>query len=80
MTKDEVQGRLTPVFQDVFQNKALTIWDTMTAKDVAGWDSMNNIKLVLAIENEFSCKFTLREIGKQQNVGELMNLIIKKMS
>jgi acyl carrier protein len=78
MTRSEVQVRLTGVFRDVFQSPELELWDAMAARDVPGWDSMNNVRLILSVEAEFACKFTLREIGKQQNVGELMDLIIKK--
>ena len=78
MTRSEIQERLTGIFRELFQNPTLELWDAMTAKDVVGWDSMNNVKLVLMVEAAFNCRFTLREIGKQHNVGEFMDLILKK--
>lgn len=79
MTRGDVQTRLTRVFREVFRNGDLELQDSVTAKDVAGWDSLNHVKLVLAVEAEFDCRFTLREIGRPQNVGELMDLIVKKV-
>lgn len=78
MNRNDVQERLTGVFREVFRAESLELRDGMTAKDVVGWDSMNNVKLILTVEQTFGCRFTLREIGKQQNVGELVDLILKK--
>jgi acyl carrier protein len=80
MTRSEVQERLTSIFREVFQNPALELWEGMAARDVAGWDSLNNVRMVLMVEAAFKCRFTLREIGRQQNVGEFMDLILKKTS
>ena len=79
MTKDEIEGRLTEVFRAVFQNDALCLYDEMKAIDVPSWDSLNNVKLVISIEQEFGFRFNLREINSLQNVGELLGLIEKKL-
>jgi acyl carrier protein len=50
----------------------------MTADDVNGWDSLNHIRLMLAVSNAFGVKFTALEIGALKNVGELADLIIRK--
>jgi acyl carrier protein len=50
----------------------------MTADDVENWDSLTHINLIVAIEHEFQIKFTTREIAGLQNVGELMDLVLRK--
>jgi len=47
----------------------------LTAKDVAGWDSLSHIRLLVTIERKFNIKFTLPEIRELKNVGELTDLI-----
>ncbi|MCX7049670.1 MAG: acyl carrier protein [Candidatus Sumerlaeota bacterium] len=79
MTRSEITDRLTLVFRNIFSDNSLTLFDEMKARDVASWDSMNNVRLVLAIEAEFGIKFSLREINNLQNVGALLSLMEKKI-
>jgi acyl carrier protein len=41
------------------------------AADVAGWDSLANVRLMIATERTFGIKFTAAEIGNMKNVGDL---------
>ena len=50
----------------------------MTAKDVEGWDSLSNIRLIMSVEKQFGVKFSASEVGKLKNVGELADLIAAK--
>ena len=52
----------------------------MTAAEVENWDSMGHIRLVLAVEEAFKIKFATPEISNFANVGDLVDLIEKKMS
>ena len=79
MGREQITERLTRVFRTVFQDEALRLRDDLKASDVPSWDSFNNVRLVLAMEQEFGFKFSLREINSPQNVGELMDLIVKKL-
>jgi acyl carrier protein len=42
---------------------------------VNGWDSLTHIRLLLTIEKAFKIKFSTSDIGKLENVGDLVNLI-----
>jgi len=72
---DDVSGRLSSIFQDVFQNSGLTLTRDMTAQDVENWDSMRHIQLITEVETAFGIKFRLREIMSMKNVGDLIDLI-----
>jgi acyl carrier protein len=80
MTREEISSSLLGVFRDVFDNPALTITDTTTAKQVDGWDSLNHINLIVATEKRFNVKFTTREVNGLANVGDLVSLLVKKTS
>lgn len=69
---------LTEVFRQVFDDENLTISETTTAKDVAEWDSLHHITLIVAIEAEFGIKFKSSEYEEMANVGALVDLIAKK--
>jgi acyl carrier protein len=77
MTQD-VEPRLTRIFQTVFDDDSLQIRPHMTAADVENWDSLSHIDLIIAIEREFKIKFTTGEVTGLKNVGELVSLIEKK--
>ncbi|MBB2487035.1 acyl carrier protein [Mitsuaria sp. WAJ17] len=73
-----VAARLTELLRDVFDNDDIELTDDMTAADVDGWDSMGNVRLFLAIEQEFGMRFAASEISAIKNVGELVAAIERK--
>ena len=42
------------------------------------WDSLNHIRLILAIQKSFKIKFSAAETSNMKNVGDLAELISKK--
>ena len=75
----DVMPRLTKVFQEVFDDPALTLKAETTAADVEDWDSLNHINLVIAVEQEFDMEFSARQIAKLANVGEFVQMIESKL-
>ncbi|MDR2860705.1 MAG: acyl carrier protein [Elusimicrobiota bacterium] len=80
MTKEETYVRLNKVFQDVFDDNSITVSDTTTAKDIENWDSLEHIQLIVAIEKEFKLKFNMAEIIALKEVGDIVNIILKRGS
>jgi acyl carrier protein len=72
--------QLNLVFQDVFDDEALTVAVETTAKDVDGWNSLAHIRLMVSIEKEFKCRFSAAEISGLKNVGEMVSLIAGKQA
>jgi acyl carrier protein len=64
--------RLTAVFRDVFDDDSITLRLETTARDIDGWDSVANIRLMVAIESEFRIKFDVGEYQEFRNIGELV--------
>ena len=71
--------RVRDIFREVFDKPALEIFDAMQAKDVEGWDSLNHITLIMALEESFGVKFTTREVMGFQNVGEMLACLRGKL-
>jgi acyl carrier protein len=78
MDKNEIVSRLTPIFQDVFNDNALVVTESLTAADVATWDSLSNINMIVAVEKAFGVKFRIKDVRALKNVGELLELIKRK--
>ncbi len=75
--KDEIKRRLNRVFQEVFDDEEIKIFDEMTANDIEEWDSLMHVGLVVAVEEEFDIRMSTAEIGELQDVGEMLALIGK---
>ena len=68
---DELTARLNALFQEILEDDDLVISHEMVAADVDNWDSLNHVKLVVAIEQDFGVKFSNREIGSWTCVGDM---------
>ncbi len=78
MTEPEIYSALTEIFQDVFMRDDLVLTPTLSAKDVAGWDSFKQIEIVIATEERFGIKLHTRELDRLQNVGDLATVVASK--
>jgi acyl carrier protein len=75
MDEPQIYARLAEIFQDVFDEDSINVTPELSAKDVDGWDSLTHIRLILTIEKAFKVKFSTSEIGKLENVCDLVALI-----
>lgn len=74
-----IAERLNAVFQDTFDDPSIQIHDGMTAADIDDWDSLQHIVLVLAVEREFKVRLNPAEVGKLENVGKMVDLLLVKI-
>ena len=73
---DQVFVKLNEIFQDVFDDEDINVNDATTAADVDGWDSLEHINLLVAIERGFDIRFTMGETTGLKNVGEMVDKIM----
>ncbi|MBI1939456.1 MAG: acyl carrier protein [Ignavibacteriales bacterium] len=53
--------------------------DETTAPEVPGWDSLNHINIILAVEENFKVKFKSYELLRLKCVGDLQKLLDSKL-
>ncbi|MBF0419909.1 MAG: acyl carrier protein [Magnetococcales bacterium] len=75
---EKVLKILTKIFRGVFDDDQLLISETTSAADIDEWDSLAQINLVLGIEATFDLKFDPSEIEVLENIGDMVQLIIRK--
>ena len=79
MERKEVFEKLNGIFEDVLDlDETPSLTDETTANDIEEWDSLAQIQLVVAIEKEFTIKFTAKEMISWRNVGEMVDTIQSK--
>jgi acyl carrier protein len=72
--EDPILTRLTPIFREVFDDDELVLKPELTANDVAGWDSLAHVRLILSVQKAFGIKFSTVEMSRLKNVGDLIAL------
>jgi acyl carrier protein len=78
MDNADIVARLTPIFRDVFNDNTLVVTEGLNADDVATWDSLSNINMIVAVEKAFGAKFSIKDVRNLKDVGELIALIKRK--
>lgn len=71
MIDQVIYEKLRPIFDDVFDAGDIALAPETTAEDVDGWDSLNHVRLILAVRKSFNVKFSAHEIGGLENVSAL---------
>lgn len=79
MTRKEIFEGLNEVFRDVFDDEDITVEEATTADDIDDWDSLEHINLIVAVEKKFGMKFTMGEVSGMKNVGEMADIIEKRI-
>ena len=73
-----VLDAVTEIIRDLFDEYDGPVSSTLTAHDVAQWDSLGHVQLLVMIEQRFGIKFTTSEIEGLKNLGNLIALIETK--
>ena len=77
---NNILSRIEPTFREVFNNPDLIISGEMVASDIEAWDSLNHIRLIVALEMELEITFDTDQVAELMNVGELISRIESKLS
>ena len=78
MTREYVYEKMNEIFRNVFDDETIELHDETNAEDIDDWDSLEQINLIVAIENEFGMMFDMAEVADLANVGEMVDLILSK--
>lgn len=79
MERIEILKQVTEIFSEVMENPAIKLNESTSADDVAEWDSLTHIQLVVTLERHFKLRFTTAEIQSWNSVGEMLNTIEAKL-
>lgn len=79
MTREEVFTKLTEVFRDVFDNDNIVLKEDTVSSDIQDWDSLEFINIVVAVMETFKIKFSIEDLKKLDNIGQLVTLILDRI-
>lgn len=75
MNEAQILEKLTKIFRDVFDDDQIVLHRNTTSADIEEWDSLNQIKIILAAEEVFSTPLNARKINNFENVGEMVDYL-----
>ncbi len=75
MTRDQILDMLTGIFRSIFDDESLILTPQTNAEDIEEWDSLNQIKIILACEQVFQKRLNARKINTLDNVGEMLDYL-----
>ena len=67
------------LFEDILDVEPQTINVETTPDDVAAWDSLGNIRLLVALEAKLGVSFSTSEITGVESVGKLIDIVEEKL-
>ena len=79
MQEQEIFEQVQEIFRDVFDEDDLTLTRETSAADIEDWDSLAQIRLVVAMEKQFRIKIPAKELQGLANVGEMLDFIRDKL-
>ena len=54
--------------------------ESIDRQDVDGWDSLNQLRIITALEAEFDVSFTMEEIEKVRTTGDLADVVERHLA
>jgi acyl carrier protein len=66
------------IVQEIFKLPAEKIADSLTAKDIPDWDSMNYLLFIAELEKQFTVSFTMDEVLAADSLGAVRALLLAK--
>ena len=80
MNRAEIFEEVQKIFRKVFDDEQLEIRDSTYSGDIEDWDSLEHINFIVAMEKRFQLKFDIQEVGELENVGEMIDLIERRLN
>ncbi len=78
VTETEAYAGLNELFHELFADEEIVLTPQTTAADIDGWDSFNNLNIIVAVETRFGIKMTSTEVEGLRNIGDLVNIILAR--
>ena len=75
--KNDTERKLKKIFSIILKVKEKKISNIKRA-NIPNWDSLNHIKIMICIENEFSIKFGAKKFNEVDSYKKILKILKKK--
>ena len=78
-TSTDVDARIRDVMSEILEVEPGAIRDGFQRDDAPGWDSLNHLRLVSALEEAFRIKFTMKEVGEMDRFEAVRRMVSSRL-
>ena len=78
MNKLEILKKIEFIFQRDLNDEKIELSFSTSANEIEKWDSITNLVLIAAIEEEFQISFPVEVIFEADNIEYLIDYIVKQ--
>ena len=79
MDRLQILIKIQEIFRKVLDDNFIELTEATTNEDIADWDSLNHIQIVVAIEKNFKISFPSTEMRSWKNIGALVDSIVARI-
>lgn len=79
-SRQDLLDRVRRVLKDTFLNDGLVIAEDTKLADLAEWDSMLHVTLIMALENEFQVRLNAKEASQSVAIRPILDLLEIKLN
>ena len=80
LTPTDILEQVSQIVGETIDVEGLALQPGMTASDVAGWDSLAHVQIMIAIERAFGIRFRTGDMASIADVGELVKRIEDRLA
>ena len=80
MTNTEINDMIISQIKKIAENDALELSADTVIKEIAEWDSLNNVDLEMALETECNIDFEVGEFEELKTIAEMIETVEKKVN
>ncbi len=70
-----MEEKIKDILVEILDVRESTIQDNFGPDDTALWDSLNNLRIITSLEEEFDIKLSMAEIGTMLNFKKIKEVI-----
>lgn len=79
MERSNILNEIDSIISDALNHHNYAFYEELKPADVSDWGSLTNAMIITGIEQKFNIKFKFSELSSWKNVGDLANIVLKKL-
>ena len=79
MNRRDVFEMLNTIFRNNFDDEGIILNEETSSADIESWNSLEQINLIVAIQDEFKIKFNIDDVNAMNDVGNIVDFILEKI-
>jgi len=78
--KTQIEEEIKEIMAEILDTEEEIIDDTFSPDVAENWDSLNNLKMITALEDNFEINLTMEEINSMVNFSKIKSVILSKIN